>query len=47
MEDNFLEPVELTDLELSEVAGGWANECGCGCGGGLSVDIDVDVSICL
>jgi uncharacterized protein (TIGR03382 family) len=31
MEDIRYEPVELTESELDEVAGGWS-ECGCGCG---------------
>jgi hypothetical protein len=46
MEDNLLEPIELTDSELHEIAGGCGG-CDNDCGGGLSVNIDVDVSICL
>jgi hypothetical protein len=44
MEDNRLEPIELTESELREIAGGCG---GCGCDDDLSVKIDVDVSICL
>ena len=46
MEDNRLEPIELTESELREIAGGWGGG-GCGCDDDLSVKIDVDVSICL
>jgi hypothetical protein len=43
MEDILHEPVELTEAELDEVAGGCG---GCGCGG-LNVDIDADIKLCL
>ena len=49
MDEILREPVELTESELDEIAGG-GNQCGggnhCGgCGGGLNVDIDLDVSV--
>jgi natural product precursor len=44
MEDILYEPVELTESELDEVAGGW-NECGCGCGEeGLGIGVAVAVA---
>jgi hypothetical protein len=47
MEDILLEPVELTEAELDEVAGG-GNECGHGCGcGGISVELELEAKICL
>jgi hypothetical protein len=42
MEDILYEPVELTEDDLYEVAGGW----GC-CGPSLSVEVELEVSICL
>ncbi len=51
MFEPVLEPFELTEAELDEIAGGGGQEggcgCGCGCGGGLSVGIAVGVAICL
>ena len=44
MDEILREPVELTESELDEIAGG-VNLCGGGCGGGLNVDIDIDVSV--
>ena len=44
MDEILREPVELTESELDEIAGG-GNQCGGGCGGGLNVDIDIDVSV--
>jgi hypothetical protein len=46
MEDILREPLELTESELDEVAGGGGCEppphrCGCG------IDIDVSLSLCL
>ncbi len=44
MEDIIREPVELTDAELDEVAGGWSS-CGCGCEQeGLSLGVAVAVA---
>jgi hypothetical protein len=37
LEDTLLEPVELTEDEIEEVAGGGRDHEGCGCGGGLPV----------
>ena len=51
MDEILREPVELTESELDEIAGGGnqcgggGNQCGGGCGGGLNVDIDLDVSV--
>jgi hypothetical protein len=46
MEEVLQEPVELTEAELDEIAGGWGSCGGCGCGG-LFVGIDIDVALCL
>lgn len=46
MEDIILEPVELTEAELDEVAGGGGEGCGCGCGG-LSLSLEVGLAVCL
>jgi hypothetical protein len=46
MEEVLQEPVELTEAELDEIAGGGNGCCGCGCGG-LFVGIDIDVALCL
>ena len=45
MEDIILEPVELTEAELDEVAGGGGEGCGCGCGG-LSLSLEVGLAVC-
>jgi hypothetical protein len=54
VEDTLLEPVELTEAEIEEVAGG-GGECheSCGCGGGglpvigIGIGIAVGVGIVL
>jgi hypothetical protein len=50
MEDVLLEPVELTEAELDEVAGGGCQqECQpcqpCGCG--IGVSLEVGLAVCL
>jgi hypothetical protein len=47
MEEILFEPVELTEDDLYEVAGGWGCCGGCGCGPSLSVEVELEVSICL
>ena len=42
MEDMLREPVELSESELNEIAGG--AECGCG---GTSVELELQASVCL
>lgn len=47
MEDILREPVELTESELEEIAGGGNSCCGgCGCGG-ISLELELEASICL
>jgi bacteriocin-like protein len=40
MEDNLREPIELTESELQEIAGGG----GCGCDG-LGIEVELEVSV--
>jgi hypothetical protein len=41
--ERFLdEPVELTEADLREVAGGWGE---CGCDNGIEIEVDLDVSL--
>jgi hypothetical protein len=42
MEDNLREPIELTESELHEIAGGGGGGCGCD---GLEVEVELEVSI--
>jgi hypothetical protein len=43
MEDILFEPVELTEADLDEVAGGGGS--GCGCGPFISVELELEASV--
>jgi hypothetical protein len=41
------EPVELSETELHEVAGGGGGCGGCGCGPSISLELELEASVCL